>query len=314
MRWATHRRPDGRVVAATMITLAPFAIFYGTEARAYGALACFSALSTLCLLRALERGAAAVGRLRPRRRSPSPTRTTWASSCLLVQAAWAFWVHRDRLRGLVVVHGLIVLACLPWIPSFVLAAAHSGDEATRVARLVPPTLDRFLALDVKLVLGHPFFTLREIPGRVAVAIADHRGRRRAGRRGPARLGGPPRPVVRAAGAHRAARRRHADRGGPDQRPAAHAALLLPRNYSASLSAAALIVAWLLTTMPGPRAAPVAVAAVLGVLVAGAVQASGSRWHRRSDYRDAAAWVEARARPGDPVIQSFVFRAARCRAP
>jgi hypothetical protein len=159
------------VVAAAIVTLDPFAIFYGTEARPYGALACLGALSTLCLLEALD----------------TNRRRWWAAYgltvvgvaythymgifVLLVQVLWAFWVHRDRVAELVIVHALVVIAYVPWISSYVLQQQHSGDEATRVAALSPPSFARFADIDVRLVLGHPFFPLSEIPGRVPVAIA-----------------------------------------------------------------------------------------------------------------------------------------------
>jgi mannosyltransferase len=293
------------VVAAAIVTLDPFAIFYGTEARPYGALACLGALSTLCLLEALD----------------TNRRRWWAAYgltvvgvaythymgifVLLVQVLWAFWVHRDRVAELVIVHALVVIAYVPWISSYVLQQQHSGDEATRVAALSPPSFARFTDIDVRLVLGHPFFPLSEIPGRVPVAIAlaviavalAVAARRAWRARDRARLSSRPLLIGLLAVAS------PVGVGLVSLRP--HMSFLLMRNYAASLPAAALIIAWLLTRLPR-RAAAAAVAAILGVLVIGAAQAS-QPVHRRSDYRDAAAWVEEHARPGDPVVQSFLLQ-------
>src|SRR5438874_2417330 len=89
--------PMRRYRGAALVAIAPFAIFYSTEARAYGTLAFLVAFSTYALLRALE----------------SSERRWWVAygvaSCaalyahytaifpLAAQVAWAAFVHRDRL-------------------------------------------------------------------------------------------------------------------------------------------------------------------------------------------------------------------------
>jgi hypothetical protein len=44
------------IVAAAVVALQPYSMFYGTEARAYALVAMLAAASTLCLLRALDTG------------------------------------------------------------------------------------------------------------------------------------------------------------------------------------------------------------------------------------------------------------------
>lgn len=125
------------VVGAAFLTLAPFGIYYGHNARAYAGLAFFSALSTLCLLTAVETnrrrwwvmyGVAAAAVLY--------THYTGVF-VLVIQAVWACWAHRERLRALLVVNALVLVAYTPWIPSFLLQQKHSLDEAERIALLVP---------------------------------------------------------------------------------------------------------------------------------------------------------------------------------
>jgi uncharacterized membrane protein len=306
LTYALGLRTVGRtagVLGAAMITLAPFAIFYGTEARAYGALACFSALSTLCLLWALDSG---------RRRA-------WAAYAiaviavafthymgifvLLVQALWAFWVHRDRLRVLLVVHGLIVLAFLPWLSSFRLQERHSGAEAGRIAQLRTPSLHYLGDITLRMELGHPFARVTQVPGQVpiivalaVIAIAAAAALLRMVRRGTPgpRLSSPVlllglTAVASPVGVGLASLR-------PDK------SFMLARNLSSSLIALALIVAWLLVTLRRRAAVP-AVAAVLVVLLIGTVRTLQAPF-RRSNYRAAAAFIDARARPGDPVVQTF----------
>jgi hypothetical protein len=84
----------------------------------------------------------------------------------------------------------------------------------------------------------------------------------------------------------------------------HHSFLLPRNMIASLVAIGLLFGWLVTSLPR-RAAIVATAVLLLVLAVDAARAL-DRGNRRSAYRDAAAFVDARARPGDPVIEVFFF--------
>jgi hypothetical protein len=82
----------------------------------------------------------------------------------------------------------------------------------------------------------------------------------------------------------------------------HVSFILPRNMIASLPALALLAGWLLVSLRR-RAAIATVALVLVALAVGAVRALDHA-NRRSQYRAAAQLIDARARPGDPVIQHF----------
>ena len=93
--YALGLRTAGRaagLVAAAILALQPYSMFYATEARAYAVVALLAGLSTLCLLRALD----------------TRSRWWWAAYALAVlgvaythyigifvlaaQAGWAFWV------------------------------------------------------------------------------------------------------------------------------------------------------------------------------------------------------------------------------
>jgi 4-amino-4-deoxy-L-arabinose transferase-like glycosyltransferase len=79
--YALGARTVGRaagLVAAAIVAIAPFGLFYGTEARAYSALMFFTALSTLALVGPCRRAAAWPGWCTCWRRPPRSTRTTWA--------------------------------------------------------------------------------------------------------------------------------------------------------------------------------------------------------------------------------------------
>jgi hypothetical protein len=291
------------VVAAAFIALGPFSIFYATEGRAYSAIAFLAALSTLCLLHALD----------------TNRRRWWVAYglavlavvythyigifVLLAQAAWAFWVYRERLRELIVVHGLALLAFVPWIPSYLLQQSHSSDEARRIAAFAPPSLEYLAEITARVQVGHPFIGLKDLPGRavatlavgvivLAAAAAVVRLWRRG--RGALRLSSPVVLIGLLAVATPAGVALISVRPGMS--------FMLARNLSPSLVAIALLVAWLLVSLHRRAAIP-AVAVVLAALTIGAVQTL-DRDNRRPAYRDVAHFIDARARPGDPVIQHF----------
>jgi uncharacterized membrane protein len=289
------------IVAAAVVTLQPYSIFYATEARAYALVALLAALSTVALLRALQTnrrawwvvyGLAVV----------AATYTHYVAIFVLVaQTAWAFWVHRERLRELLVVHGLILLAYLPWLPSLVVQLRHSGDEAGRIAVLAPPSLEYFAQINAQMTVGQPFVSLRAVPGRipeivigltVAAALAMAAVRLFRGARPSARgvlviLLAVATPLGIAALSLR-----------PD------ASWMLPRNLIASLPAVTVVIGWLLVSLPR-RPAIAAVAVVLLSLAVGTVRALDHS-NRRTQYRAAAQVIDERAKPGDPIIQHYFF--------
>jgi hypothetical protein len=310
LAYALGVRTVGRaagVVAAAILALDPFAIFYATEARAYAALAFLAGLSTLTLLSALEGG----GRRRWAAYGLSALALLYThylgAPVLVVQAAWAFWVRRDRARELLVVHALIVLAYLPWLPSYLVQQRHSADEARRIALVAPPTFGRFAEIHGRLLFGHPFLGLRELPGRLAAALAVAvilAGLVAAGlqawRRRPTRLrlSSPVTLLALLAASTPLIIGMYSL-----LRP--HMSFMLPRNWSASLPALTLLVAWLLVSM-GRRTAFPALAILLGVLVVSASQAL-ERSDRRTPYNEVAAFIDARSRPGDPIINQSLYQ-------
>ena len=294
------------VVGAGMLALEPFAIFFATENRAYAGVAFLVGLSMFFLLRALD----------------TRNRGWWAAYVLavvavvythyvgafvlLAQAAWAFWTQRERLRELLVAHALIVLAFLPWLPSYLVQQDHSGAEARRIALLAPPSAEYLGNINVRMLFGHPGFPLSEVPGRAAallgialilaaaVAAAVRVWRRRASGLD---LSSPIVLLVLAALASPIGVALLSVR--PDM------SFMLVRNLSASLVPAVLLVAWLLVSL-GRRAAVPAVAVMFAILSIGAVQ-SIDKEKRRTPWKDVAEFIDERARPGDPVLQHFILR-------
>jgi hypothetical protein len=291
----TVGRPAG-LIGATIVAIAPFSVFYGTEARAYSALMFFAALSTLALLVAIE----------------SRRRWHWAlyalASCavlythylgglvLTAQAVWALVAHRQVLGALLASNAAAALGCLPLLPSLLgPRSLPAPDAAPSVATVWEQTL--------RLFPGHPLLSTSDLPGLMAMlAVA----------------------AALALGLVGLALRPH--------RPAAVTlfalivvttfvgflfytiageAYFLARYLGVALPAFALLIGALITS--GPRVVGVASVSLLllGLLV-GAVRMFEDP-NQRPDYKGAAELVEREARRGDIVVDPEVSRTITYRA-
>ena len=290
------------VLAGGLVTLSAFGIFYATESRAYAAVACLSALSALCLLNALEQD---------RRRwwvayglAASAAMYTHYVGLFVVlgEVVWALLTRHERLRPLLIVTGLVALAYLPWLPSFVVQARHSADEGHRLAAYVPTSWHEFGLINGQELFGHPFAPLHQIPGTPAFVVS----------------------VTVACGAAlaalvRGARNRNVPTLSDERCLIALLALVAPigvglvslrpdqsfmlaRNLSSSFVFCAVLIAGLVWSLRRPLAYAAA-AALLVVMAIGAAYAL-SPSHRRSPYRAAAHYVDAHSPATDPVIQAF----------
>jgi hypothetical protein len=284
--------------AAAVAAISPFTVFYGTEARAYATMLFLVVLSTLALLIALDTG-----------------RRRWlvlyviAAALVLyahysgvfvvaVQAVWSLAAHRERFRELLVANLAIALLYAPWLPSFLFQGdEHPPDQISVVSQV---TLDSLVDTLLGTFPGRPFVVLDVVPGPLAlVTIAA--------------------ATLLAAGAALWALR---SSGSPLPRPSSRTALLWalalatpigislyslietslfgPRNLAASLPAAWLLLGRLLTS-PRGRLAVVAPAVVLVALGVGTARSLETE-NRRPPYREAAAFVDDRARGCDPVVE------------
>jgi hypothetical protein len=294
------------LLGSALMALSPFAILYSTEARAYSTLTVFAALSTLCLVRALDGGrrgwwiAYAVS-------SGLVLYTHYTGVFLLVaQAAWAAWAHRERMRSLVIANAAVAIAALPWLPAY-LEQRRLALGFEYLAQSALPVTPGSLARGVVIALaGFPSVPLRELPGRpalvllgivVAAAIVSA-GAPLARRVADGRAGG----FVRRALSSRVALLALialATPIGVFVYSAVSTNILVPRSFIASLPAAMLVIGWLVSSMR--QAAPVAAAVLLGALAVGTIKTLDDDF-RRPPFRDAARFIDARAAPRDPVIQ------------
>lgn len=286
------------LVGATAFALSPFALFYGSEARSYGAAAFFVALSAVLLLEALERErrgwwvalAASVAAV-------SLSHYT-AVAAVLWLAAWAAYAHRDRLRPIAVSFGAAGLAFLVWVP---FAPTFSAPDV--VGAFFPLTVENFASASARSVFGlNPPVSLRDAPGLLpAIALT----------------------IVGVVAAARVLARLARDRRAALASPLGMLvglALVTPvalLAYSV-VSTDIYVARSLFPTAPAvfalvgvglaalPRTAPAACAAAgLAALIAGAIAANGPD-ARRPQYDEAAAFVERNTQPGDPVLDVEVY--------
>lgn len=156
------------LLAATLMALSPFAIYYSNEARTYEVMVFLVTLSTLALLHAVEAG----------------DRRWWVvyavSSCaaiwshytavfvLAAGALWAVWAHRDRLRELAVALAAIGVGYLPWVPGYLEQRHNKGIEA--LDRFATNSADEVLEMPLRTLIGHQFIGLDGVPGTAGLLL------------------------------------------------------------------------------------------------------------------------------------------------
>jgi mannosyltransferase len=304
MVWLVGRRTVGRVPAllgTALYALAPFAVYYGSEARAYSTLTFLAVASTYALLRALDDGASRWWWAAYAAASAGVMYTHYTGLFVLIaQAAWALWFHRGRWRAIALSCAAAAIAYAPWLPYI------RENVPVDIIKLVFPLTPRnFVRGQARLFPGHPYVGLGEVPGKVelamvllgvSIAAALVIARLVRDRARPALAPGIVLVVGLAVSSSIGAVL--ADWAGQP--------IYLPRNLIASLPPLCLALAALVVRVPRPAAiaSGALVAAGLGLGTYHSLQPANGR----PQYKAAAHWVDARARPGDPVAQIPGFRA------
>ena len=305
--FAIGRRVAGAragLLAAVVIALDPFAIWYSDEARAYALMTFLVAFSTFAMLRAADGGGRRWWVLWAGSACAALYSHYTAVFVIGAEALWALWVHRARWREIALVQVAIVVGYLPWVPGYL--EQHSTKFSTEQSHLFTPDVSAGLVLSLPFntLVGHPHFRLRELPGEwglvlifvvvvLAVVVAVRR---------PA--------VLRALVPLRS------ERGlmlilavatplGLLLYAAGGTSLFLARNLSASLPALAILVGLVLHRLAAevPRwlggSALAVFVAVLGINVAHGIDSH----HRKPPYREAARYLDRTADPRDPVVET-----------
>jgi 4-amino-4-deoxy-L-arabinose transferase-like glycosyltransferase len=284
-----HGRTAG-LIAAGIVAVAPFAVFYGIEARPYGTMMFFVALSTLALIRAVRTGDRRWWLLYTLAAAAAAYSHYTAVFALGVQALWSLWACRRQIAPALVANAAIAVLYLPWLPQL------RGKALAVIGALYPLSAHRVLTDLLRPIPGHPAAPLRAIPTLAGLFVFA---------------------AVVLAGAVALARRRAPELRRPSAEQALLAALVLatpvglllyslivtdlwlPRGLSASLPATAIAIGALAAALPRP-AAVVAVVAMAVTLLAGTVRSYGTAY-ARGPFRTMAHYIDRVAAPRAPVL-------------
>jgi hypothetical protein len=299
------------LVAAAVMALSPFMIYYSTEARAYALMTALVAASTLGLLAALRTG-----------------RARWwvvyaICSCgavythytvifpLAAQAAWALWFHREAVRALLLANLAAAIGFAPWIPGYI---ADQNSPTTKVLSALRPFTFDVVRLDIeRWSVGYPYLDLDRFPGNLASAliaaglllaiVAGAERARRWLRASRLRLGAAlrrvPQGVVLVALLALATPVGEAiySAVGPTQ-------VFGARDLNSAWPGLAVAIGGIISAA-GPTLGLASLALVLAGYGIGAGKLLGSSYDR-ADYREAAQAIEDRWKPGDVVIDGAAF--------
>ena len=282
------------LIGAAIFAIAPFDLFYGSEARGYSTLAFFSAATTLSMIELVRTGRRAwVVALAVTTAAAAYTHYL-AVFVLAVNLAWALWYHRPRARMVLAAYAGAAVLYLPWVPSALVQFQSNTSE--RVTG--PGSADLMAEAVAKLWFGHPFLGLGTIPGRVAV-VAIGLGLVTAAAFALSRRARPPRDMVLlvalAAVTPVAAALYEL---GPNS-------IFMPRYMSASVPAGLLVVGAVLVGARRPMVVGLATLAVIGGVAIGTVRMLEPD-ARRPDYRSVAEQLDREAPPAAPVLELSIF--------
>jgi hypothetical protein len=294
-RWTVGVRAG--LVAAMVVALSPFLIFYSTEARPYALLVLLCLLSTLALLQALRtdgRGWWAAYAVF----SCAAAYTHFTAVFLLVaQLAWAFVTRPQARRPLVVANGAAAIGFLPWLPELIKTSKSPG---TKLYEELEPFGLHAIRIDLgHWSIGHPFFTLQTVPGEVAsvlalvgvaVAALGVMLTMRAQRVGVLRL--PPEAVLAVVLAFAAP-------VGTAIYSDLRESVWGSRNLISSWPGFAVLLGGMLIYARAPLRA-VAVGLIIAAYAIGAVKMTETS-HQRPDYESAAAYIDRIDQKSAPVV-------------
>lgn len=281
------------LIAAGALALSPFALYYGSEARAYAAAAFFVTVAALLLLAALERD----------------SRRWWAALAAAIAAAalthytagfalawlglWALLFRRERWRAVVVTFAAAGAAFAAWLPF-----AQEGAAPFVIGVFAPLTLGNVGYGLSHAMYGLPAVPISDAPGLPAVVVLYAVTLAAAGGLALRVSRGVKPELVLLAGLA------VATPVGVLAYSLVSSDLFIARNLFVSVPAAFACIGAGLAALPAlPRVAAVAAGAVaLGVAAA---SGDGDRG-RRPAFGEVANYVESRTAPADPVVEVEVL--------
>jgi len=285
------------LAAAALLAVAPFSVYYTSEARSYSAATLCVVLSTLLLLKALDRPRPALWTAL----AVSAAAAVWfhytAILPLGAQAVWAVATQPGSRRTVSIAHLAAALLYVPWLPF--LGANVSLDV---VSVFSPFAAEQVLEYPARALAGHPIAGLADVPGSVpalGIALVLGGAAALALRRGGLGRPSPSSPAVLLAAMALAAP------VGVLLYSAFDANLFVPRNLLVSVPPAAVMAGAMVARTGSPAIAAALTVALVALLLPSALAtATGSQ--ARPRYDDVARLVDERGRPGDPVIEAPLF--------
>lgn len=284
--------PAAGAVAAALVALSPFHVYYSTEARAYALAGFFVVLALLALVsaRAGSRRWWIVFALAAAGAAYSHYTTAFP---LAAAVLWSAIARPESRRELVLAVGAAAVAYLPWLPF--LEGSGAPESIAAVSEFTLESVGSDLA---RTLTGHPYRPIADLPGEVALAV----------------LG-----VVVAAAVVLAVRERP---GRPELGLVLLAAAAAPVGIAiASIIGDDIFIArnLLVSTLPAfvalgvlcataGRGGRIAAAAMVTVVAYAGIASLGDD-SRRVPTNAAAASVEAFTHPGDPVVHVVLIPTA-----
>jgi 4-amino-4-deoxy-L-arabinose transferase-like glycosyltransferase len=155
-------------VAATLVALSPFLIFYSPEARAYALMMFLVLASTLALLKALERQRVAWWALYAGLSCAAIYTHYTALFVLAAQFVWAFFRYPGARRALLGANLAAALGFLPWLPALI---KNTRSVGTTVFAILEPFNLHAVGHDLgHWSIAHPYIALTSVPGTFAIVM------------------------------------------------------------------------------------------------------------------------------------------------
>ena len=155
------------LVAAGVMALSPFLIFFATEARTYSVSMFICLVSTYALVRATDEDTERKWWVVYALFTAAAMYSHYSSIFLLVgQAGWALIARRDSLVPLLVASAGAALIFVPWLPGYI--EDSNSFTAQNIGIIWPFDFDLFVKESLRAALAGPNIPMREVPGELGL--------------------------------------------------------------------------------------------------------------------------------------------------
>ena len=160
---------DAGLVAAAVMTLSPFLIYYSTEARSYGLSMFMCLISTLALLRASEGEASNWWRWGLYAvLAAAPLYTHYTNVFVVIaQTGWVFLARPQARKPLIIASIAAAVLFLPWLHGYI--EDRDSPTADVLGAINPLSWHTFRVDLSRWAVGLPYFGVREFPGGAGIA-------------------------------------------------------------------------------------------------------------------------------------------------